>query len=129
MKIINLMDRFPFLWKLLVKMPNYIEYEGNIRGDFFEDIDLPHPSSTDKCFIGELEGDRFWFCKTHPMQYTGFTIVLYGEILDDHMIRFGYGTRKDVYNFFLRIDATAFFIFFLYFLYGFLVCGLFLPSR
>ena len=121
----------------------YIEYEGDIKNNFYQYIIFPQAFVANECFFGQLRENKFYFYKQYPMLLWGnklwnynqnpthsnsYRTVLYGEIMNDHQICYRYGKRTEVYIVTLIIDAGLLFILLARFLIGCLLVGPSLPS-
>ena len=84
----------------------YIEYNTNIKDSFPHYIDKPQAFVTEEKFCGRLNGNKFWFYKKYPMVRNSFKTVLYGEIIDDHLICYHYGKIKGIKPFVLIVDTV-----------------------
>ena len=70
----------------------YLEYSNNIQETFpiFVDENQRYFEKKDG-FGGAINGDAFYFYKKYPFSRNHYRTVLYGEIIDDHTIRYRYG--------------------------------------
>lgn len=83
----------------------YIDYTGNFEDNFNRFVEKPQTLiETRDGFSGRISGKSFWFCKKYPFVTNSFRVILYGEIMDDHQICFGYRKAKGTFPFIVFVD-------------------------